>query len=69
MFEQCFIYNIQNILVFFIALIFVLFYEIINSFHDTANSVVKLIYTKTMKVKSSIILSSIFNFFGVLLGC
>ncbi|WP_115956179.1 inorganic phosphate transporter [Candidatus Purcelliella pentastirinorum] len=68
MFEQCFIYNIQNIFVLSITLIFVLFYEIINGFHDTANSVVTLIYTKTMEVKSSVILSSIFNFFGVLFG-
>lgn len=68
MFKQIFIYNTQNTFILFVALMFVLSYEIINGFHDTANSVVTLIYTKTMGIRSSVIISGIFNFFGVLFG-
>lgn len=50
------------------ALIFVLFYEIINGFHDTANAVATVIYTRSMHAKLIVIMTGIFNFFGVLFG-
>ncbi|MXP51197.1 inorganic phosphate transporter PitA [Pantoea sp. SoEX] len=60
--------NINTGLLLIIALIFVLCYEAINGFHDTANAVVTVIYTRTMHAQLAVIMSGIFNFFGVLLG-
>jgi len=51
-----------------LALSFVLFFEFINGFHDTANAVATVIYTKAMSAHTAVILSGIFNFLGVLLG-
>ncbi|QCI20705.1 inorganic phosphate transporter [Buchnera aphidicola (Brachycaudus cardui)] len=52
----------------FLALFFVLFYEAINGFHDTANAVSTLIYTRAMSANIAVIMSGIFNFLGVVLG-
>ncbi|CAL4325809.1 Low-affinity inorganic phosphate transporter 1 [Buchnera aphidicola (Neophyllaphis podocarpi)] len=60
--------DLYNDLIFIIAFLFVLFYEAINGFHDTANAVAIVIYTKTMKSNIAVIMSGIFNFLGVLLG-
>ncbi len=51
-----------------LALAFVLFFEFINGFHDTANAVATVIYTKAMPPHLAVILSGVFNFLGVLLG-
>ncbi|MBE9609830.1 inorganic phosphate transporter [Chitinilyticum piscinae] len=51
-----------------LALFFVLAFEFINGFHDTANAVATVIYTKAMPPHLAVIASGIFNFFGVLLG-
>ncbi|MGP1953009.1 MAG: inorganic phosphate transporter PitA [Arsenophonus sp. ET-KM2-MAG3] len=51
-----------------LALLFVLFYEAINGFHDTANAVATVIYTRAMRAQSAVVIASIFNFFGVILG-
>ncbi|AYC33607.1 anion permease [Pseudomonas cavernae] len=51
-----------------LALAFVLFFEFINGFHDTANAVATVIYTNAMPAHLAVILSGIFNFLGVLLG-
>ncbi len=45
-----------------------LFYEMINGFHDTANSVAMIIYTNSMKAEYSVIMAGIMNFLGVILG-
>ena len=52
----------------FLALAFVLTFEFINGFHDTANAVATVIYTKAMPPHLAVFLSGIFNFLGVLLG-
>lgn len=52
----------------FFALLFVLFFEFINGFHDTANAVATVIYTNSMPAKTAVVMSGIFNFLGVLLG-
>ena len=52
----------------FLALAFVLTFEFINGFHDTANAVATVIYTKAMPPHLAVILSGCFNFLGVLLG-
>ncbi|EQM70716.1 phosphate transporter PitA [Aquipseudomonas alcaligenes OT 69] len=51
-----------------LALAFVLTFEFINGFHDTANAVATVIYTKAMSPYRAVVLSGIFNFLGVLLG-
>ncbi len=51
-----------------LALLFVLFYEAINGFHDTANAVATVIYTRAMRPQLAVAMAGIFNFFGVMLG-
>lgn len=51
-----------------IALFFVFIYEAINGFHDTANSVVTVIYTYALPARNAVIMSGIFNFLGVTLS-
>lgn len=51
-----------------LALLFVLFYEAINGFHDAANAVATVIYTRAMRPRLAVVMSGVFNFFGVLLG-
>lgn len=46
----------------------VLAFEFVNGFHDTANAVATVIYTKSLKPQLAVFLSGIFNFLGVLLG-
>ncbi len=52
----------------FLSLSFVLAYEFINGFHDTANAVATVIYTKAMPAHSAVVASGIFNFLGVMVG-
>ncbi|AEO08916.1 low-affinity inorganic phosphate transporter [Buchnera aphidicola str. Ak (Acyrthosiphon kondoi)] len=60
--------DLNHSLLVFLALFFVLFYEAINGFHDTANAVSTLIYTRAMSAHIAVIMSGVFNFLGVLLG-
>lgn len=60
--------ELPTIIILGLALCFVLFYEAINGFHDTANAVATVIYTRALKERTAVIMSGIFNFFGVLLG-
>ncbi|HWV14114.1 MAG TPA: inorganic phosphate transporter [Cellvibrio sp.] len=52
----------------FLALAFVLAYEFINGFHDTANAVATVIHTKAMPPHMAVVASGVFNFLGVILG-
>lgn len=52
----------------FLSLAFVLAYEFINGFHDTANAVATVIYTKAMPPHMAVMASGIFNFLGVMIG-
>lgn len=60
--------EISTLILLGFALLFVLFYEAINGFHDTANAVATVIYTKALKEQLAVLMASIFNFYGVLLG-
>lgn len=51
-----------------LALALVLVFEFINGFHDTANAVATVIYTKSMPPHLAVLLSGICNFLGVVLG-
>lgn len=55
-------------LILVIALIFVLVYEIINGFHDTANAVATVIYTRALRSQLAVAMSGVFNFLGVIMG-
>ncbi len=52
--------------VFLLVCVFV--FEFINGFHDTANAVATVIYTKSLKPIPAVIYSGLLNFLGVLIG-
>src|SRR6195952_4189685 len=54
--------------VFVICLLAVVGFEFVNGFHDTANAVATVIYTKALKPVYAIPWSGFFNFLGVFLG-
>jgi PiT family inorganic phosphate transporter len=54
--------------VFFICLICVVAFEFVNGFHDTANAVATVIYTKALKPLVAVPWSGLFNFLGVFTG-
>ena len=43
-------------------------FEFINGFHDTANAVATVIYTKSLKPIQSVVLSGVMNSIGVFAG-
>ena len=51
-----------------VALLIAFGFEFINGFHDTANAVTTVIYTRSMKANHAVIYSGTLNFLGVLLG-
>lgn len=51
-----------------VCLLAVCFFEAINGFHDTANAVATVIYTKTLPPVFAVIWSGCWNFLGALLG-
>jgi len=51
-----------------VSVIFVLIFEFINGFHDTANAVATVIYTKTLPPQTAVVLSAVLNFAGVFFG-
>jgi low-affinity inorganic phosphate transporter len=51
-----------------LALAFVLFYEAINGFHDTANAIATVIYTRALRENLAVVMAGICNFLGVILG-
>jgi inorganic phosphate transporter, PiT family len=56
------------LVVFAICLLAVVGFEFVNGFHDTANAVATVIYTKALKPVYAIPWSGTFNFLGVFLG-
>jgi len=50
------------------ALIMVILFEATNGFHDAANAVATVIYTKSLGPGQAVLLSGLMNFLGVLLG-
>lgn len=51
-----------------LALLFVLFYEAINGFHDTANAVATVIYTRAMRAQFAVVMAGVFNFLAFCSG-
>jgi PiT family inorganic phosphate transporter len=51
-----------------VCLLIALGFEFVNGFHDTANAVATVIYTKSLKPGVAVVWSGFMNFLGVLLG-
>jgi len=54
--------------IFFVCLLCVVGFEFVNGFHDTANAVATVIYTKALKPQYAVPWSGLFNFLGVFTG-
>jgi inorganic phosphate transporter, PiT family len=52
----------------FVALLIALGFEFVNGFHDTANAVATVIYTRSMPAHIAVVWSGMFNLIGVLLS-
>src|SRR5579872_3253548 len=50
------------------CLVLVLTFEVTNGFHDTANAVATVIYTRALTPLQAVVLSGVMNFAGVLAG-
>src|SRR5580658_4134919 len=50
------------------ALIMVIMFEATNGFHDAANAVATVIYTKSLGPGQAVVLSGVMNFVGVMVG-
>jgi PiT family inorganic phosphate transporter len=50
------------------SLLMVIMFEATNGFHDAANAVATVIYTKSLKPGQAVVLSGFLNFLGVLIG-
>jgi len=51
---------------FYLCIFLALLFEFVNGFHDTANAVATVIYTRTLSASKAVVLSGLFNFLGVL---
>ncbi|AWM41997.1 Low-affinity inorganic phosphate transporter 1 [Gemmata obscuriglobus] len=51
----------------FVALLVAFAFEFINGFHDTANAVTTVIYTRTLSATPAVLYSGVMNFLGALL--
>jgi len=60
--------TIGPILFLFLALFIAFAFEFINGFHDTANAVTTVIYTRSLPPTPAVVYSGFMNFLGVLLG-
>jgi phosphate/sulfate permease len=60
--------EISVLILLIICLVLACAFEFVNGFHDTANAVATVIYTKSLKPTTAVILSGSLNFLGVLLG-
>src|SRR5580704_1157630 len=55
-------------LLLFVALLIALGFEFVNGFHDTANAVATVIYTRSLPAHIAVVWSGMFNLVGVLLS-
>ena len=51
-----------------LALLAACIFEFVNGFHDTANAVATVIYTKSLKPQQAVVWSGIMNFLGLITG-
>src|SRR6202047_2922513 len=60
--------NSRPFILLFVALMIALGFEFVNGFHDTANAVATVIYTRSLPANVAVVWSGMFNLFGVLLS-
>src|ERR1700734_2431924 len=60
--------GILPFLLLFVALLIALCFEFVNGFHDTANAVATVIYTRSLPANFAVVWSGLFNLAGVLLS-
>jgi inorganic phosphate transporter, PiT family len=60
--------NYLPFILLFVALLIALGFEFVNGFHDTANAVATVIYTRSLPAHIAVVWSGMFNLFGVLLS-
>ena len=60
--------GIGQLVLLLIALVIAFGFEVINGFHDTANAVATVIYTKSLKPTPAVVWSGLWNFIGVHAG-
>src|SRR5277367_5445584 len=60
--------SLAPFLLLFVALLIALGFEFVNGFHDTANAVATVIYTRAMPANIAVVWSGMFNLFGVLMS-
>jgi len=58
----------HNLVFFALAIAIAFGFEFINGFHDTANAVTTVIYTRTLRATPAVVYSGVCNFVGVMLG-
>ncbi len=58
--------SIAPFLLLFVALLIALGFEFVNGFHDTANAVATVIYTRALPANFAVVWSGMFNLLGVL---
>jgi PiT family inorganic phosphate transporter len=58
--------NYAPFLLLFVALLIALGFEFVNGFHDTANAVATVIYTRSLPANFAVVWSGMFNLLGVL---
>src|ERR1700689_484950 len=58
--------SILPFLLLFVALVIALGFEFVNGFHDTANAVATVIYTRSLPANIAVVWSGMFNLLGVL---
>src|SRR5947207_11668673 len=52
----------------FVALLIALGFEFVNGFHDTANAVATVIYTRSLPAPVAVVWAGVFNFLGVVVS-
>ena len=57
-----------SLLLLVLSLVIAFGFEFVNGFHDTANAVATVIYTRSLRPWTAVILSGICNFLGVFIG-
>jgi inorganic phosphate transporter, PiT family len=60
--------SVMPYLLLFVALLIALGFEFVNGFHDTANAVATVIYTRSLPANIAVVWSGMFNLFGVLMS-
>jgi inorganic phosphate transporter, PiT family len=60
--------SLAPFLLLFVALLIALGFEFVNGFHDTANAVATVIYTRSLPANFAVVWSGFFNLTGVLLS-